>query len=489
MGSKSGGHNNNNSSVNGGVLENWRDYFRRANSDIFEIIEHAIMVAASDCPKEFKVRREKIAELLFTCRLTRCLGCERVELAVSEVVDYDDGYEVKGMKIKGVDQFNVDDHVHGCHGDGDGDVDGGSKGSKVNSTTRDGDDYDLGDVGQMEMNVNMMMNNHESNFSYDDAEALTDEIEEAREVVEEVLRIKDIILNSQDESDSVLFESLRRLQLMALNVDILKTTEIGKAVNRIRRHNSKEIRHLARALIDGWKIIVDEWVKATQELAEGGTPDSVNPSTVDEEEGLPSPPMDEGVFFSTQTMDFTQFFDGMDDDGNPRNCGEFDKNLEVREAVRKPSVTKQGPPNRRVEPPKQMTPPIKDNKVQQVRRVEPHPKPNKPAIIQSGPGRPVKPNGELRTGKDSKLQQKPMVHRRPPPQPEKMRSSSDNAVQEKLEATKRKLQERYQQAENAKRQRTIQVMEIHDLPKQGLSKPNAFGKFGNNNRQWANGRR
>ncbi|KNA03985.1 hypothetical protein SOVF_203930 isoform B [Spinacia oleracea] len=486
MTSKPGGHNSNGCNNNdGGVgLENWRDYFRRANSDIFDIIEHAIMVAASDCPKEFRVRREKIAELLFTCRLTRCLGCDRVELAVSEV---DDGEGEVKVVIKGVnDQFNVvDDDVNGG---------GGSKGSKVNSTTRE-NNYDQGvnsdrdHIGEME--IDMMLNelNHESNFTFDDAEALTNEIEEAKEVAEEVLRIKEILLNSQDESDSVLFESLRRLQLMALDVDLLKSTEIGKAVNRIRRHSSKDIRHLARALIDGWKIIVDEWVKATQDLAEGGTPDSVNPSTVDEEEGLPSPPLDEGAFFSTGTMDFSQFFDGMDDDGNPRNCGEFNKNLEVREGVRKPSLAKQDPPKRREEPPKQVTPLIRDNRVQQAKRQEPLSKPNKPLNVQSGPGRPVKPNnGELKLIKDYRVQQKPMVQRRPPPQPE-MRSSNDNAVQEKLEATKRKLQERYQQAENAKRQRTIQVMEIQDIPKQGLAKPNAFGKFGNNNRQWANGRR
>lgn len=126
MTSKPGGHNSNGCNNNdGGVgLENWRDYFRRANSDIFDIIEHAIMVAASDCPKEFRVRREKIAELLFTCRLTRCLGCDRVELAVSEV---DDGEGEVKVVIKGVnDQFNVvDDDVNGGGGSK------GSKGSKV----------------------------------------------------------------------------------------------------------------------------------------------------------------------------------------------------------------------------------------------------------------------------------------------------------------------------------------------------------------------
>lgn len=44
--------------------------------------------------------------------------------------------------------------------------------------------------------------------------------------------------------------------------------------------------------------------------AEGGTPESVNPSVVDEEEGLPSPPLDDLTFFATQptSMEFSQVF-------------------------------------------------------------------------------------------------------------------------------------------------------------------------------------
>lgn len=475
MATKSGGNN----------IDYWRDYFRTANSGIFDIIEHSIMVAASDCPKEFRLKRERIAELLFSCRLTRCLGCDRVELTESRVdddegeEDGDDDDDDEGFKIKGRE---IDEH---------GRV--GSKGSKVNSIS--GNDH--GEIGgEMEMNNQY---DPESNFSYGDAEALSDEIEEEREIVGEVLRIKEILHNGQDESDSVLFESLKRLQLMALNVDILKATEIGKAVNGIRRHNSKQIRHLARALIDGWKIIVDEWVKATQEIAEGGTPDSVNPSTVEEEEdeeeeeeeGLPSPPMDEAFLFGNQNMELSEFFDGMDDDGNPRNCGEFNKNREV--GRRKPFIAKQDAPKRRQEPPKEATPLSKENnRVPQMKRQVPLPKPNRPSNTQSGPGRPVKPNGDPKLSRDSRVPQKsekPMIQRRPAPPAERSRSSDPDAVQEKLEATKRKLQERYQQAENAKRQRTIQVMELHDLPKQGLVNKNTQAKFGNHNRNWANARR
>jgi hypothetical protein len=131
------------------------------------------MVAASDCPKEFRLRRDRIAERLFSCRLTRCSGCDRVELAVpageEEENDGDDG----GCKSS---EFDRD----GCEFEA-----GGSKESKANSS-RD-------DQAEM-MNMNQVIN-----YSYGEAEALTDEIEEESQIVEEVLRIKEILYNSEEE--------------------------------------------------------------------------------------------------------------------------------------------------------------------------------------------------------------------------------------------------------------------------------------------------
>ncbi|GAB4843959.1 hypothetical protein Ancab_013923 [Ancistrocladus abbreviatus] len=442
------------------IDDHWRDYFRKANSDIFDIIEHAITVAASDCPKEFRIKRDRIAELLFSSRLTRCTRCDSVELAVPLAAAEEDDEDVGNARFKS-----------------DYDV-GGSKESKANSSRDD----------QAELNVNQV-----SNYSYGQAEALTDEIEEESQVVGEVIRIKEILQNFADESDSMLFDSLRRLQLMALNVDILRATEIGKAVNCLRRHGSKQIRHLARELIEGWKAIVDEWVKTTEEIAEG-TPDSVNPSTVDEdeEEGLPSPPLDEGAFFATQNIELSQIFDGMDDDGNPRNSGEFNKK---HDGGRRPPFAKQDVlPKRKEQPPKVGNVLHKVNNGQLMRKQEAIPKPMKASNAQSRPGRPVKINGMQKAGNEAKVQQKSdelITQKRSDPQTEKLRCSEDHAIQLKIEATKRKLQERYQQAENAKRQRTVQVLlEPHDLPKQGLGQKNApHGKFGNFNRHRANGRR
>lgn len=429
-------------------LDGWRNYFRTANSDVFDIIENAIKVAASDCPKEFRVRRDRIAETLFSCKLTRCSSCARVE---------DGGGGCR----------------NGFNGDGCEVEAGGSKESKVNSSR---DDHG-------EMNMNQV-----TNYSYGEAEALTDEIEEQGQMVGEVLRIKEVLFNFEDESESVLFENLRRLQLMHLTVDILKTTEIGKAVNGLRKHGSKNIRNLARTLIDVWKDMVDEWVNASAAIA--STPDSVNPSVVDEEEGLPSPPMDD--FFATQptSMELSRFFDGMDDDGNPRNSGDFTKSRDNgrRQPVEKPNV-----PKRKPEPRNELSVLSKDNKGQLMKKQEAPVRTNRASLssTRSATGRPQKPEVELNAKSEAKCQQR---EEKVNTQKRSLnKRTNDDAVEIKLEATMRKLQERYHQAENAKKQRTIQVMELHDLPKQGLPKPvlgqrNPHMKPGNHNRHWASAR-
>ncbi|XP_057983424.1 probable mediator of RNA polymerase II transcription subunit 26b [Malania oleifera] len=445
-----------------GGLDRWRNYFRSANADIFEIIENAIAVAASDCPKEFRQRRDRIAERLFSCKLTQCSGCARVELTVPRTE------EDEGCKS-------------GFDGDGCEFGAGASKGSKIVSSRDDSED---------------MILNHISNYSYGEAEALTDEIEEERRIVGEVLRIKEIFQNSQDEPQSVLYESLRKLQLMALTVDTLEATEIGKAVNDLRKHGSVQIRQLARKLIIVWKGMVDQWMNATNQTIAERTPDSVNPSVVDDEEedeGLPSPPMDDIYFATTQTatMDISQFFDEMDDDGNPRNSGECIKN---HENGRKPSIEKPHVPKLKQQPPNEANVIAKDNG-QLMKRPEAVMKTNKPSNTECGPGRPMKPKSSVqqKVNHETKCQQKQEKvanQRRLLAAQQNIKCKDEEELQQKLEVTKRKLHERYQEVENAKKQRTIQVMELHDLPKQGVGHRNPHMRPGsNNNQQWKNGRR
>ncbi|XP_064934217.1 probable mediator of RNA polymerase II transcription subunit 26b isoform X2 [Musa acuminata AAA Group] len=449
-----------------GSVDYWRKFFRSANSDIFEVIEQAILVAASDCPRQFRSRRDQIVEKLFAALLPRCFGCDRVELRGAE---------------------------------GDGSMRRlGEKESKADSSN-DGPES---------------LNRAVSNYTYDEAEALTEEIEEEGQIVGEVMRIKEILGNQHDESDAVLLESLRRLQLMELSVDVLKATEIGRAVNGLRKHNSKQIRHLVRTLIDGWKVLVDEWVSAAAAVA-GNSPDSVTPSVIDDEEGLPSPPLDEGALFATQTtsIQLSKFFDGMDDDGNFRNTGESDEGWEngtkptnyeilkkqqpmqllvaqeekreMRRGPQQSNFVKEKGHVRRREPWQSAIPEDKlhmRRRELEMRQPELHEicvwqatsqsilrKQSKAVIVESGPDKSAKLAPEQKASSEAKVKQQrdtAALKRMPPMILQDSKYSEEASVQAKLEVVRRKLHEGYRQAENAKKQRTIQVMELHDIPKQ-----------------------
>lgn len=183
-------------------MDYWREYFGSANANIFDIIEGAIMMAASDYPNEFRIRRDSIAQTLFSCRLIKCSGCDKEELALP------------------VDDNADDDDDDDDAGDDDGDegvkykskltdVDGNwsKESSKVINSSRNDDDDDEeeeeeedddDDHHRRDVEVNEM-NHHVSNYSYGDAEALTDEIEEESQMFDEVMRIKEIVDNSPDE--------------------------------------------------------------------------------------------------------------------------------------------------------------------------------------------------------------------------------------------------------------------------------------------------
>ncbi|XP_076901157.1 uncharacterized protein LOC143555511 [Bidens hawaiensis] len=84
--------------------------------------------------------------------------------------------------------------------------------------------------------------------------------EDETTVVAMVFKLKDV-LDSGDESEAVLFESLLKLQRMVMSVNVLKLTGVGISVNRLRNHVSKRIAEASRKLVKEWKGIVDEWLK------------------------------------------------------------------------------------------------------------------------------------------------------------------------------------------------------------------------------------
>lgn len=167
-------------------LNYWRNYFATAkDSNIFDIINHAITVAASDFPKDFSLQRDAIVARLFSIQSS----------GSDEELDHG------GCKSEALIEADV---------------------------------------------------SKESNISHDEVD---------RASTDEVLRIKEIFQNcNEDEANEVsMLDSLARLKIMAMTVETLEATAIGKVVSGLKKHGSKQIRDLARTIVDGWKVMVDEY--------------------------------------------------------------------------------------------------------------------------------------------------------------------------------------------------------------------------------------
>lgn len=528
-------------------LDRWRELLRGAagSAGICDVIENAILVAAADAPQELLRRRDRICEILFTApRAPPCHhGCGSAATPTPATPVEEDKGSVRRVPEK---QSKVDSSSNGALGGGGGrrdDVDDDSDSDSDDERLRRaaasnyGHNYDDDDEEEEEEQEAAPAEEDEEQELDPEAvelEALTNEIDEESQVVGEVLRIKDLFLHKEDHSDATLFESLRRLQLMQLSVSTLKATEIGRAVNGLRKHNSQQIRHLVRTLIEGWKILVDEWVSTTNVALTDNSPGSSKTSVVDDadDEGLPSPPLDEGAFFATQTtaIQLSEFFDEMDEDGNLRhnNDGSLGNKRENygRRPTSHPALTKQEPPRNmgavekvqsrrpelaRQEPSmRQANPQTPQNSSLQVKQQAMLHKQSKPLSSDSGPGRPLRAAPQQKPFVEMKsrlAREQVAVERKPaashvdksrlPAQPSagvKLESAKPKIYDglesnSRLEAAKRRLQERYQEAENAKRQRTIQVMELGDIPKPKHQNRQPMMKSRNHIRSWANGRR
>ncbi|OEL33510.1 putative mediator of RNA polymerase II transcription subunit 26b [Dichanthelium oligosanthes] len=420
-------------------LDYWRGFFSGARASIFDAIDAAIRVAAVDHPDGLRARRDAIAERLYTALIAL------------------QPPEGPGLPAQGQPALLLPE--------GAGSVPSLCSSDRAEVVT---------DGGAAPLS------------NSDDA------------VLAEAFRVKAALSNAQEKSEAELLELLERLRRLEFTVDTIMATEIGMAVQPLRKHGSKQIRQLVRSLIEGWKATVNEWVNNGGPIVDQ-TPQSVDASCLDQEEGgLPSPPMDEAALFATPctSIQLSEFFDEMDDDGNIRSDAKEHRqcNLPNQE-----SVKKQSPMGQWYDPEQNWK--LDKSAMKQSRQNEPfnwqrrqQSNPvvqGKPSNAAFGPGRPQMMHLELKGSEMiSKLEQDvSVVQRRPKPTMPKpspqqdensVRAKLELAKEAKLEATKRKLQEGYQEFINAKKQRTVQMVDPQDLPKQG-NRNLALNKARNNN--------
>ncbi|XAR73238.1 hypothetical protein NMG60_11007143 [Bertholletia excelsa] len=337
-------------------LDDFRVILSNSGVEVWEIIDAAITVAAMDYADELKERRDKIVERLYATSASRCRNCDLDRPGPNGVV------QQNKASFEEEEEEEEEENSHKPHKDGSP--------STSQPIHRDDDEEEGEDL---------------------DPYCGLFEDEEIR-----VLKIKER-LEDPDQAEDSLIELLQSLADMDITFKALKETDIGRHVNRLRKHPSNDVRRLVKQLVRKWKDLVDEWVKSN-------TPEERASSTfiADGDSPQQNAPPRTTQNGPQQVPDFAY-------SPNPHNGGSSgsDKNNSEPEPRAKAIPRRDAPPAK----PPHSTPP----------------------------------------------------HASAPPA--KRQQKESNIDLERLASARKRLQENYQEAQNAKKQRTIQVVDIHELPK------------------------
>ncbi|KAK8447311.1 hypothetical protein SEVIR_8G044900v4 [Setaria viridis] len=189
---------------------------------------------------------------------------------------------------------------------------------------------------------------------------------------------------------------------MDVTYKALQETDIGRHVNGLRKHPSAEVRRLVKQLIRKWKEIVDDWVRLHNSGGDGGSSIIADGDSPEKIQGRShQSPRVSGFQYSPSP----QRHNGSTSE---RANNGFEPTMDMK---------------RRASPV-----PAHHNSRQMNNNHHSTPMPSAPAKV-------------TRDHKDSLLDL------------------------DRLDSARKRLQENYQEAQNAKKQRTIQVMDINDIPK------------------------
>ncbi|KAL3686199.1 hypothetical protein R1sor_004221 [Riccia sorocarpa] len=487
-------------------MDKWRNFFESSGQDIWTVIDKAIGVAAADFPQELRLRRDGLTERMYTAHLLHLQDHE------------------EDVQPRGSDKTNATSGVY--HRDEELEEENDDE-PQQQRHRRDSDDAARGMIRDRD---------RLDDVRDTDLLAALDEWDQEGMYVKEIMNIKESIRDI-DQPESDIMEQLNKLEDLNLSVELLQRTEIGKEVNVLRKHSSRRVRAFAKKIVRSWKDLVDEWVRTCQQpnpTAIGNDQSGV----AEEEEGLPSPPLDEGALLAARTasLEMSQFFDFMDDDLSAAGSGPSpnSNNLSDDFGSQPDSRRKNDSTDQRYRagsPPEDH-----DSRAQKggagIHKVDKH----RPTAVESKPSHnnvrnsltsantfrkpPTSTNGSKPSDGNAvsnrpangQSQEKPRADysKKPDARPAsnltskpkletsksgpaiKPKAAGEIDVSEKFLLAKRKLAEGYQQINEAKKQRTVQALDLTDLPKGGPKSarpPQAHHVKPGQNRGWMNGRR
>lgn len=328
--------------------EDLRSLARNAGVDLWTLIEAAISVAVKDCGDELKARRDGIVELLYARAAPppRCLKCDPEE-------------DRNRRRSNGREEE--------------------AKGSSSPVAKRG-----LSRSPPTPQSMNRL------EVVEDDEEG--DETQYRRgsnggDATSKILAIKEL-LEDEDQSEDQVVSLLQDLADVDVTFEALEETDIGRHVNRFRKHPSADVQRLVKHIVRKWKAFVDNWVKSNSagENAANNT--------------------DADVGYSP----------------NPQNGSGEHVEHRVKEAV---AVTRRDPAA--------------------------------VAVTRREPSQPPRRNESTTPSAPRAVQKDSLMDA------------------ERLASARKRLQDNYQEAQNARKQRTIQVMDIHEIPKPKVGRNKAGG--------------
>lgn len=237
-------------------MERWRSFFAQAEADLWTIINQAILIAAADFPAEFMRKRGEIAEILFArrqCPSPPTRSKEATMLSGSVITNATSDGKRKvpyqsctedGDDIRHTRASRVELKVAGAESLG--------MASKPFAAER----HILHSDKSVELDTRLRNCNDPRNFPESAHDVAMD-----HSIHQNVSMIKDQIMDLANQSEDGLLKFLHALEHLDINVEILKATDIGREVNKFRKHSSGPVRNLVKQLVRTWKSMVDDWVR------------------------------------------------------------------------------------------------------------------------------------------------------------------------------------------------------------------------------------
>ncbi|KAJ7555448.1 hypothetical protein O6H91_05G038400 [Diphasiastrum complanatum] len=429
-------------------MERWRSFFGNSGEDLWTVIDRAITIAAVDYPQELRVRRDAFAEKLYT------------PATLSSTSNITEGPRLDER----VDNLFASNLCPLTSSIGERPAltrsDGGT-GTSPESETRD--------VLEGQQKVPKVVF-HDSNLVVDckslKKEALTEESEQSLQI-REILVLKEQIMDLNQTEEACLLV-LSKLENMNIYVPALKVTGIGKPVNGLRKHASRRVRSVVRRLVSSWKDVVDEWVKKEGDDFAAAFVDSGN-SDMNGGDMEMSSPFQINNALSAMGKGSPQMLDIRDDDFSA-GSGQMNSNDHERIGAAEPGATSLAE-ERHPRSNFQMRNPRYENvfisSEEKFERVGGGSKPpldcignscNKLDTVHRSSNMALKPPDPTEViPKQNQFSSKVEADMKP-------KCTEGPYELHRLEAVKQRLYQNNQQAENAKKQRTVQVMDRENLP-------------------------